>query len=150
MSDIVAYYRRRAGEYEEIYDWKDYDRQEEQKLIAEAIKDYLARRRVLEVACGTGYWTKILSETVERIVATDIREDVIELAKLKKYRCPIEFEREDAYDLTFDDDSFDVGLAFSWFSHIPRERIHPFLKEFHRVLQDGASVLIAETSMSRA
>jgi len=94
MSDIVAYYRRRAGEYEEIYDWKDYNRQEEQGLIVEAIKDYLARRRVLEVACGTGYWTKILSETAERIVATDIGEEVIELAKLKKYGCPIEFERE--------------------------------------------------------
>ena len=150
MSDIVAYYRRRAGEYEEIYDWKDDNRQEEQGLIAEAIRDYHAGRRVLEVACGTGYWTKILSETAERIVATDIGEEVIELAKLKKYGCPIEFERENAYYLTCDDDSFDGGLAFSWFSHIPRERIHPFLKEFHRVLQDGARVLIAETSMSRA
>lgn len=61
MSDIVAYYRRRAGEYEEIYDWKDDNRQEEQGLFEETIKDYLAGRRVLEVACGIGYWTKILS-----------------------------------------------------------------------------------------
>lgn len=38
--------------------------------------DYLAGRRVLEVACGTGYWTKTLSETAERIVAKDIGEDV--------------------------------------------------------------------------
>jgi len=94
MSDIVAYYRRRAWEYEEIYDWKDDTRQEDQGLLEETIKDYLAGRRVLEVACGIGYWTKILSETAERIVATDIGEDVIELAKLKKYRCPIELERE--------------------------------------------------------
>jgi len=69
---------------------------------------------------------------------------------LKKYSCPIEFERKDAYDLTFDDYSFDGGLAFSRFPHIPRERIHPFLKEFHHVVQDGARVLIAETAMSRA
>ena len=149
MSDVFENYRRRTGEYE-IYDWKDDNRQEEQGLIEKAIKDYLAGRRVLEVACGTGYWTKILSETAERIVATDIGEEVIELAKLKKYRCPIEFERENANDLTFDDDSFDGGLAFSRFYHIPRERIHPFLKEFHHVVQDGVRVLIAETSMSRA
>ena len=69
---------------------------------------------------------------------------------MKKYSCPIEFERKDANDLTFDDDSFDGGLAFSRFPHIPRERIHPFLKEFHHVVQDGARVLIAETAMSRA
>lgn len=150
MFDVFEYYRRRAGEYEEIYDWKDDNRQEEQGLIAEAIKDYLARRRVLEVACGIGYWAKIFSETVERIVAKDTGKDVIELAKLKKYSCPIEFERENANDITFDDDSFDGGLLFSWFYHIPRESFHPFLKEFHRVVQDGARVLIAETSMSRA
>ncbi len=150
MSDIVEYYRRMAGEYEEIYIWKDDNRQEEQGLLEETIMDYLAGRRVLEVACGIGYWAKIFSETVERIVAKDTGKDVIELAKLKKYSCPIEFEREDAYDITFDDDSFDGGLTFSWFSHIPRESFHPFLKEFHRVLQDGARVLIAETSMSGA
>lgn len=75
---------------------------------------------------------------------------MIELAKLKKYSCPFERERENANDLTFDDDSLDSGLAFSRFNHIPKERIHPFLKEFHRVLQDGARVLIAETSMSGA
>jgi len=76
MSDIVEYYRRRAGEYEEIYIWKDDNRQEEQGLLEETIMDYLAGRRVLEVACGISYWTKTLSETVECIVAKDIGEDV--------------------------------------------------------------------------
>ncbi len=152
MSDIVEYYRRRVGEYEEIYGWKDDNRQEEQGLLKKTIKDYPAVRRVLEVACGISYSTKILSETVERIVAKDIGEDVIKLTKLKKYSCPIEFEREreNANDLTFDDDSFDGGLAFSRVYHIPRERIHPFLMEFHHVVQDEARVLIAETAMSKA
>lgn len=89
MSDVFDYYRRRAGEYEENDDWKDDNRQEGKGLLEETIKDYLARRRVLEVACGIGYWTKILSDTVERIVTKDIGDDVIELAELKKYSCSI-------------------------------------------------------------
>jgi 2-polyprenyl-3-methyl-5-hydroxy-6-metoxy-1,4-benzoquinol methylase len=148
MSDVFEYYQRRAGEHEEIYGWKDDKRQEEQGLLEETITG----RRVLEVDCGISYSTKILSETVERIVAKNIGEDVIELTKLKKYSYPIEFERkrENANDLASDDDSFDGGLVFSRFYHIPRERIHPFLKEFHHGVQDGARVLIAETAMSRA
>lgn len=139
MSDIVEYYRRRAGEYEEIYEWRDPHRQEEQEVLGEAIKESLRGRRVLEVACGTGYWTRVLSESARMIMATDIGEEVIELAKGKRYHCPVRFRWEDAYDL-----SFDGGFAFSWFSHIPRHRIDHFLKGFHRVLQDGSKVFMAD------
>lgn len=144
MSDIVEYYRRRAREYEEIYEWRDPYRQEEQELLGDAMKGSLSGRWVLEVACSTGYWTRVLSESARMITATDIGEEVMELAKRKRYRCPVRFRREDAYDLSFDDASFDGGFAFSWFSHIPRHRIDPFLKGFHRVLQDGSRVLIAD------
>jgi protein-L-isoaspartate O-methyltransferase len=89
MSDVFECYRRRTGEYEEIYDWKNDNRQEEKGLLEETIMDHIARRRGLEVACGICYWTKILSETVERIVTKEIGDDVIELAKLKKYSCSI-------------------------------------------------------------
>jgi hypothetical protein len=68
MSNVFDYSRRRAGEYEENDDWKDDNRQEEKGLLKETKKDYLACRRILEVACGIGYWTKILFETVEKIV----------------------------------------------------------------------------------
>jgi len=141
---LVEYYRRRAGEYEEIYEWKDPQRQEEQDLVSEAIKTSLRGRDVLEVACGTGYWTRVLSEAAGSIVATDLGEEVMEVARGKEYGCPVTFRREDAYDLSFEDGAFDGGLAFSWFSHVPREMIDPFLEEFHRVLGDGSRGLIVD------
>jgi ubiquinone/menaquinone biosynthesis C-methylase UbiE len=144
MSDIVKYYKRQAEDYEESYEWSDPNRQEEQELIGDAIIESLRLRRVLEVACGAGYWTRVLSESAGMITATDIGEEVMELAKRKRYHCPVHFRKENAYDLSFDDASFDGGFAFSWFSHIPRNRIDPFLKGFHRVLQDGSRVFIAD------
>ncbi len=75
MSDIVEYYRRGAGEYEEIYEWRDPHRHEEQRLLGEAMKRSLRWRRVLEVACGTGYWTRVISESAQEITATDIGEE---------------------------------------------------------------------------
>ena len=66
------------------------------------------------------------------------------VARGKEYSCPVDFRREDAYDLSFGDGAFDGGLAFSWFSHVPRDMIDPFLEEFHRVLKPGSRVLIVD------
>ena len=101
---------------------------------------------MLEVACGTWWWTRILSESASSIVATDLGYEVMEIAKEKKYGCPVTFKREDAYNLSFEDDSFDGGLAFSWFSHIPHNLIDTFLDEFHRVLAEGSRVFIADNA----
>ncbi len=138
------YYRRRAEEYEEIYHRDDPVRQEEQTKIANAVKETLRGRRVLEIACGTGYWTQFLSETAQSIVATDVVQEVLEIAKRKQYKCPVSFRIEDAYNLSFETNSFDGGLANFWFSHIPKDRIDSFLKDFHRVLQNGSRVFIAD------
>ena len=141
---LVEYYRRRAGEYEEIYDWRDSDRQREQDLLSTAIRDSLRGRDVLEVACGTGWWTRILSESARSIMATDLGDEVMDIAREKKYLCPVTFRREDAYNLSFKNDSFNGGLAFSWFSHIPHDLIDRFLGEFHRVLAGGSRIFIAD------
>ncbi len=146
MSDLVEYYRERAEEYDEIYEWRDPHRQEEQLLLREAIKESLEGRRVLEVACGTGYWTRILSQTAESIMATDLGQEVMELAKEKKYACPVTFRKEDAYNLSFSNGSYDGGFSFSWFSHIPRKRVDSFLKGFHRVLKAGSRVFMADNA----
>jgi SAM-dependent methyltransferase len=146
MSDLVEYYRERAEEYDEIYEWRDPHRQEEQLILGEAIKESLEGRRVLEVACGTGYWTRILSQTAESIMATDLGENVMELAQEKEYACPVTFRKEDAYNLSFSNGSFDGGFSFSWFSHIPRKRLDSFLKGFHRVLEAGSRVFMADNA----
>lgn len=146
MSDLVEYYRERAEEYDEIYEWRDPHRQEEQLLLGETIKESLEGRRVLEVACGTGYWTRILSQTAESIMATDLGQEVMELAKEKKYACPVTFRKEDAYNLSFSNGSYDGGFSFSWFSHIPRKRVDSFLTGFHRVLKAGSRVFMADNA----
>jgi len=141
---LVEYYMRRAGEYDEIYGWRDPERQREQEMLSIAIQESLRGRNVLEVACGTGWWTRALSGSARSIMATDLGEEVMEIAKEKEYGCPVTFKQEDAYNLSFLDRSFNGGFAFSWFSHIPRGHIDAFLKEFHRVLEEGSRVFIAD------
>jgi len=138
------YYRRRAEEYEEVYYRNDPVRQQELRQVEERLMRTFKGRQVLEVACGTGYWTRMLSEIAESIVPIDIAPEMLEIARRKSYECPVAFQRADANELPFQDGVFNGGAANFWFSHIPKKRLPSFLKELHRVLKDGSMVFMAD------
>src|ERR1041384_1373206 len=80
MSERLAeYYARRAREYDAIY--QKPERQEDIGRLGEILVELLAGRRVLEVACGTGFWTRRGVERVASITAVDINEEVLALAR---------------------------------------------------------------------
>ncbi|MFH1231690.1 MAG: methyltransferase domain-containing protein [Planctomycetota bacterium] len=142
---LADYYGRRAQEYEQIYNRDDPIRQKEQNDIATAMKKLLAKKRVLEIACGTGYWTKFIVEVVDYVVAMDISDDMLAIARQKglpSYR--VEFCQGNAYDLDPIKVIFNGGVANFWLSHIPKARIDEFLKGFHKKLSSGAIVFMAD------
>lgn len=138
------YYRRKAREYEGLYRRRDPGRREELERISRTLRDELRRRKVLEVACGTGYWTKVLSGAAENIVAVDSSVEMLEIARAKTYGCPVHLVLGDAYSLAPLGRGFDGGMANFWLSHVPRARINAFLKGFHRRLARGSAVFMAD------
>ena len=142
---LEDYYRRRAKEYDEqIYCRTDPLRQNELEQIGNAMKEKLKGRRVLELACGPGYWTRILSDVALDIVATDAVREMVDIAKTKNFNCSTSFVLNDAYQTSFQNGSFEGGMANFWFSHVPKSRIHTFLAEFHRVLQNKSRVFMVD------
>lgn len=81
--NIIKYYRERAKEYEQIYEWRDPNRKKEQDNLVEEVKESLRGKRVLDIGCGSGYWTKIYSEVAEHIVSIDINQSVLETLRVK-------------------------------------------------------------------
>ena len=141
---MEEYYRRRAAEFEVVYDRADPARRAEIKLLIRAAQESLRGRRVLEVACGTGYWTQFVSRAAREITATDSVEEVLNVARRKTYHCPVTFHLENAYTLSFEAEVFDGGLANFWFSHVPRHRIDRFIEGFHHTLRPQSSVFLAD------
>jgi ubiquinone/menaquinone biosynthesis C-methylase UbiE len=141
---MQEYYKKRAREYEEIYHRDDPVRQKEQRLITEAVRQHFMGRNVLEIACGTGYWTRVLSQSAKLVIATDLVPEVIEIAQAKDYGCPVTFKIEDAYNLSFQAGEFNGALANFWFSHIPKKDIQSFFDGLHRVLENGSKIFIAD------
>ena len=78
-AELVEYYRRRAGEYEAIY--AKPERQADLALLRKEVPQRLAGRRVLEIACGTGYWTALVAPLAASVVATDTAEEPMAIAR---------------------------------------------------------------------
>ena len=60
-SSMVNYYAERAKEYERIYEKPE--RQEELRQLRDLVQRTFADTHVLEIACGTGYWTEVIARS---------------------------------------------------------------------------------------
>ena len=139
------YYDRRAAEYEEIYHRDDPARQREIAAIAAAMRNALDGRLVLEVACGTGYWTGMAAEVARHVVAVDSSPAMLALAHEKGLpKEKVEFRQGDAYGLEPVEGIFNAGLANFWLSHVPKARLAEFLQGFHSKLEKGSTVFMAD------
>ena len=100
---------------------------------------------MLEIACGTGYWTQFVAGVAREIIATDLAEEPVDIAKSKNYpNTKPDFILADAYALPEALGRFDAALAVFWWSHVPRQRIAEFLASLHRRLEPGARVVLMD------
>lgn len=136
--EMTAYYARRAAEYERVYTSPRW--QGDLAVLRPRVAEFFAGRRVFEVACGTGYWTRVAAERARAVHATDLNDDTLALARAKAYAAPVSFERGDAYAPAAGPARFDAGLAGLWLSHVDLVRMDEFLRAFHSHLVPGAAV----------
>jgi SAM-dependent methyltransferase len=140
---LAKYYARRAAEYEEVY--QKPERQGDLGRLKELVSTAFAGREVLEIACGTGYWTQFIARSARSILATDLNAEVLEIARRKEYgSCRVEFLESDAYTLANVKGKRAAGFHGFWWSHVPRERTGVFLEVFHGRLLAGAAVMMIE------
>jgi demethylmenaquinone methyltransferase/2-methoxy-6-polyprenyl-1,4-benzoquinol methylase len=142
-AELVDYYQRRAREYEAIY--AKPERQTDLAVLRKLLPERLADRRVLEVACGTGYWTVLVARTAASIVAVDAAAEPMRIAMSKNYdERNVRFELADAYALSPALGKFDAALAVFWWSHVPLSRIGNFLASLHARLESGARLVLMD------
>ena len=141
-TDLVDYYAKRANEYERIY--QKPERQTDLARLRNLFQEIFTGHSVLEVACGTGYWTQVVAETAKSIMATDINDEVLQIARGKNYAGNVSFQKADASDLSFPKNHFTAGLATAWWSHLRKSQIRSFLLQFHRVFSAGAMMVFMD------
>ncbi len=121
------YYRCRATEYEQIYYRDHEERRRELSSIADRLQTIGSGRSVLELACGTGYWTQVISHSASEITAVDLSPEMLAEARRKEYGCPVDFLLANLYELPVQPGQADMLALGFWFSHEPKEHYDAFL-----------------------
>lgn len=140
--DIVLYYNNRAKEYDQVYLIP-----EEQNDLTKATQIFqhlFLQKAVLEIACGTGYWTEQISQSAASVFATDINKSVLEIAKGRNYGGNVTFKVADMYSLTMDT-TFDALFGGFIWSHILLQDLDGFLHSIRSLLAPGATIAFIDS-----
>jgi len=97
--------------------------------------------KILEIACGTGRVTAHLSKSVlhDTLTATDLNEDMINVAKKNVKDKNIQWMTADALNLPFEKNSFDAVVCQFGIMFFPDKL--KGLQEAHRVLKSGGKLI---------
>jgi ubiquinone/menaquinone biosynthesis C-methylase UbiE len=143
--DTRKYYRARAREYEQIYYREVPERRKEIDDEVARLKKLVKGKSVLDLACGTGYWTKAASETARDITAIDQAPEMIAEARKKDYRSTVTFVEGDMFGYRFDR-RFDVIIVGFWFSHQPRQEYDRFFDLLSNLVERGGAVWMIDNN----
>ena len=140
--DLQSYYSRRAAEYDRIY--AKPERQADLREIEAWLAATLRDETVLEVACGTGYWTRFIAPVARHVLAIDASDETLQIARRRVDASRVDFEIGDAYALPRRPGVFSAAFAGFWFSHVPLARQAEFLRGLNAALQPGARVVLLD------
>lgn len=115
--------------------------------ILEKIEQESNLGKSVEFGCGTGYFTKTLAEKSKSLTATDISNEMLELAQNHLGRIEnTEFKCLDCQYCPFEDDTFNtvfIGLVLLF-----TDDAQKVLEESQRILKPEGSLLLAEPDIS--
>lgn len=140
---MIDYYSKRANEYDRVY--QKPERQTDLGWLKDILRRELTGHRVLELACGTGYWTEAIAGTAASVHATDASNEVLEIARSKQLDpAKVTFAPGDAYHPLPATHPFTAGFAGFWWSHVPKLQLPGFLENLHAALSPGSRVVFAD------
>lgn len=135
--NIIAYYNDRAAEYDKVY--LNPAEQDDLHSATTFFQTLFAGKTVLELACGTGYWTERIAKTASSILATDINEAVIQIARARHYTSEVSFAIADMYQFCPETKYDAVFCGFIW-SHILLQDLDVFLQRIKSFLHPGGAI----------
>ena len=142
QDSMPEYYAARAKEYDAIY--LKPERQSDLRAMEAWLPTQIGSGSTLEIACGTAYWTQFYALHCKQVLAIDAAIETLEIARARVPLTQVQFIVGDAYRLPSSPHRFDAAFAGFWWSHVPINRQHEFLRGLHQSLQPGAQVVLID------
>jgi SAM-dependent methyltransferase len=153
LAEQARYYRERAGEYEDWWFRRGrYDRGADANArwfadaaeVQDALERFGPAGRVLELACGTGLWTRRLVGHADTVTAVDASPEAIKLARAELDDPKVNYLRADLFAWE-PAAGYDVCLFGFWLSHVPEGRFESFWAKVGRALRPEGRVFFVDS-----
>jgi 2-polyprenyl-3-methyl-5-hydroxy-6-metoxy-1,4-benzoquinol methylase len=157
LQDQVDYYRARAGEYDEWwFRTGRYDRgpefnaqwQAEVVEVEAALAAWVAARKpasALELACGTGLFTRRLARQVRELTAIDASPEVIAINRGRVGATNVQYLEADLFEW-HPTRTYDAVFFSFWLSHVPDDRFAAFWQNVASALAPGGSAYLIDSA----
>jgi SAM-dependent methyltransferase len=152
LDEQISDYRARAAGYDEWFLRRGrYDRGESHRRAWFAkvgtVEAELRRRRplgdVLELACGTGLWTRHLANLARTVTAVDAAPEVLLLNRSRVADSRVRYLQADLFSWR-SNQSFDFVSFGFWLSHVPPEHFEAFWSLVRGALRAGGSAFFVD------
>jgi len=158
LADQIAYYRARAGEYDEWWFRQGrFDRGPELNaaffadvaIVEDALfafLDAVRPRRVLELACGTGLFTRHLAPRVAHVTAVDASPEVIACNRARVARDNVDYILADLFEW-MPKERYDLVFMSFWLSHVPFARFDALWSMVRGALADRGQAYVIDSAL---
>ena len=140
---MLDYYNKRLEEYEAIY--AKPDRQNDLKKLVVQLQADLKNCTVLELACGTGWWTERLASHAASWIATDADTDALAVVSQKNIQGLSTSQTLNA-SLPQITTPVDCVFAAHWYSHLLNNECSPFIEAVSKCLKPGGYLIMLDNN----
>jgi demethylmenaquinone methyltransferase/2-methoxy-6-polyprenyl-1,4-benzoquinol methylase len=156
LAEQLDYYRARAGEYDRWWNREGrYDRGAEANArwfdeaaeLERVLERFDPRGDVLELACGTGLWTRHLVRYATTLTAVDAAAEVLEINRARVDDERVRYEQADLFSWTPEPAAgYDACVFAFWLSHVPEDRFAAFWDVVRGALRPDGRVLFIDSA----
>ncbi len=154
LTEQLDYYRARALEYDKWWLREGrFDRGPESNTrwfaetteLERVLERFDPRGDVLELACGTGLWTRHLVRHADSVTAVDAAPEVLAINRARVGDASVRYLEADLFDWS-PDERYDACVFAFWLSHVPADRFAAFWGMVAGVLKPGGRVLFIDSA----
>jgi SAM-dependent methyltransferase len=146
MNTLEKYYAHCAASYDAVYEQEE--RQDDLDDLQEAVAELMQGHKVLELACGSGYWTEFISIAAESVLAIDASPEMLALAAKRDVDPDVvTFAQGDAMTLAdIPAGQYTACFAAGWWSHIGRAEQEKYLALLRSKLGKDALLVLLDSN----
>jgi ubiquinone/menaquinone biosynthesis C-methylase UbiE len=155
LSEQLDYYRARAGEYDKW--WLRHGRFDrgaeanarwfaETAALERVLERFDPRGDVLELAGGTGLWTRHLVGHAAHVTVVDAAPEVLAINRERVGDRTVRYVQADLFGWRPAPAAFDACVFCFWLSHVPTNRFAAFWEMVASALKPGGGVLFIDSA----